>query len=560
MLKSNFRIGDFSPEPRKASVAAALLIALCGEVGLRAAEQKVRPDPAPNASTPWSGTVAGRQMAGGAPVVGKGSMGLVELLDSGLLHNPSTRAAWERARQQAALWRESKGTYWPQLDAGLEVSGRHTETESFSTTRRKVGRQSTRSDSSLSPELQSLMQTLSAMNVPAENEQVGTDNRSTSAEPTVNPYLTVTWLLFDFGAREAGVDGFKQSLIASNFVYNRQLQQVVRDVQRNYFHWDGTRAALEVQDNLVSNAKRSVELVDVRFKAGLTAKTDLLQAQQFLAQTEFDRESVALNLERQRSALLAAAGLLANSPVSLHEGDRTGVPKAFATGIGILVERGLAARPDLAARLATVRAADSDLRRVRREEIWPRISLIGSVEGIVSETESVTHLTGPGFAGGSMTEGNRTHTDTFDSFIGLSATVNLFDGFAKYRRIDRAASVREEAVAEYRFAEIGISAEIWNSWQGYLTARRQTELGQRLVAASRESYEAVTDAYKTGLKSILDVINAIDDLGRAELSELEARYRTLTEAVELAYAMGETAIPAVAADGAAPKAASKRKR
>jgi outer membrane protein TolC len=490
---------------------------------------------------------------------GAGELGLAELLESALVRNPSTRVAWEQARQRAALWRESKSSYWPQIDAGIDVLGQHTETESVANTRRKTRRGAGASDPALTPELAALSASLAAMSLPEENERVAADSRTTTAEPAVNPYLSLTWLLFDFGAREAGVDAFKQSLLASNFVYNREIQRVVRDVQRGYFLWDGSRAALEVQDNLVANARKSVELVDIRFKAGLTAKTDLLQAQQFLARTEFDRETVVLNLQRQRGALLAAAGLRADSPVGLREGDRSGVSPRFADGIGRLVENGLAARPDLAARLASVRAADSDLRRARRE-LWPRISLFGGVEGQIAETETVTNFSGSSFSGGALTEGSRTHSETLDSFVGIGASVNLFDGFAKYQRIDRAQSARNQATAELLLAELDVAREVWDAWQGYLGAKRQSELGRKLVAASRESYDAVTEAYRTGLKSILDVIDATDDLGRAELSELEARYRALLEAVEIAYSLGETAIPAVAVGPAPSPSQTGRKR
>lgn len=529
-----------------ASLALAAPAMAAGRAGAAGKPAKP-PTVAPNPHTPWPGQSPAANTAVAAPAAATApaaTMGLADLLESGLLQNPATRAAWERARQQAAQWRESLGTYWPRFDAGLDVLGSHTEAETTSNIHRRyhAGRSPY---AGLPQDLRALAEGLYALQLPSRDERIHEDSRVTTAEPSLNPYLSLTWLLFDFGAREAAVESFRQTLIASNFAYNRELQRVVHDVQRDYFFWDGSRAALAVQDSLVANAKKSVELVDVRYQAGLTPKTDLLQTQQFLARTEFDRESAALAVAQRHAALLTAAGLFASAEVSVRSGDRYGVPTDFASGIGALVEQGLALRPDLAQRLAAMEAAEAEYRRTRRE-VWPTVSLFGGLQGSISEYDSRVTRSGSQLPGGSVTEFSRVHDETLDSFIGIGAQLNIFDGFAKYRRIDRARSARDEAAAVVQSGRLDISREVWDSWQAYRSARRQTELGAKLVKASQESYDAVLDAYTTGLKSILDVISATDDLGRAQLSEIEARYRTLTEAVELAYALGNIAVPAVA--------------
>ncbi|MGS0757255.1 TolC family protein, partial [Roseateles sp. GG27B] len=60
-----------------------------------------------------------------------------------------------------------------------------------------------------------------------------------SAGPAVSralaPSLGLSWVLFDFGARAAGVDGARWQAAASQLGYNRTLQTVVVAVEQAYY-------------------------------------------------------------------------------------------------------------------------------------------------------------------------------------------------------------------------------------------------------------------------------------------------------------------------------------
>ena len=59
-----------------------------------------------------------------------------------------------------------------------------------------------------------------------------------------------------------------------------------------------------------------------------------------------------------------------------------------------------------------------------------------------------------------------------------------------------------------------------------------------MVSISQENYTSIDTALKDGVRSVLDVIESIDNLGKAELANVQADYGLLIGIVELGHAIG----------------------
>src|SRR5262249_22125370 len=110
------------------------------------------------------------------------------------------------------------------------------------------------------------------------------------------------------------------------------------------------------------------------------------------------------------------------------------LPPALQESVEATMDRALAMRPDLAARLATLRARDAEVRRARTEFL-PRVRLLGSGGGTAGRftPEHVDRTFGyaePVYAG----------------FLEFSWT--LFDGFARENAVRTAEAHRGAAEAE----------------------------------------------------------------------------------------------------------------
>lgn len=492
----------------KLALPAALIIApLCAFGG---EQQSTVVPPPPSIPAKWLMPGYAPRLESVTPdlTIPSGRFGLGEFVVSALANNPRTQTSWERACQQAAVVRQAKATYYPVLDLGASVQGTWIDDRAKTGTR-----------------LEGTSNTVGGVNT----------SLVSPTAPTFSVFATLSWLLFDFGAREAGVDTEKKALVSQSFFYDRTLQTIVRDVELAYLRWDAARASLIVQDRLVANARKGVNTFKERVDAGLSAKVDLLQVQQLLQQTLVERENRYLVLRQRHAQLLQTAGIPANMELDIKRGDEEGIPKSLAvSSLTQLVEQALRARADLAAAIALADSREAAWRRARRD-VWPKLSLFASGEGVTSETRTkFDQSTGRILSKGT----SRSQRDLWDGTVGIQATVNIFDGFAKYGRIDQAASAYREARANARDVWLTTAREVAESLYALRSFTEQRDLTATLVSISQENYDAINSAYAEGVKSVLDVIDAIDNLGQAELAKVDADYGVLLSSVELAYAIG----------------------
>jgi outer membrane protein TolC len=121
---------------------------------------------------------------------------LVELVDIAQRNNKQTRIAWEQARQAAIEVGISKAAYLPEITLSA-LGGYQRQVMPFPST--------------LSPKGSGYI---------------------TSNADAIFPAVTISYLLFDFGGRAAGVAAARQASYASNVSFTGAHQQVILDVSR----------------------------------------------------------------------------------------------------------------------------------------------------------------------------------------------------------------------------------------------------------------------------------------------------------------------------------------
>src|SRR5437773_2608699 len=151
---------------------------------------------------------------------------LAQAIDIALANNPTTRTAWLEARAAEAGVGSARAAYFPEVDV---LAG------------------ATRSRSS------------------AEGARATT---------TITPSLALTYLLFDFGGREAQVEQARQTLVAANFSNNAAMRDVVLRVQQQYYALLDAKALLAAQDATLKERRANLDAADARHKAGVATIAD----------------------------------------------------------------------------------------------------------------------------------------------------------------------------------------------------------------------------------------------------------------------------------------------
>jgi outer membrane protein TolC len=224
-----------------------------------------------------------------------------------------------------------------------------------------------------------------------------------------------------------------------------------------------------------------------------------------------------------RVALAETVGAEPSPNIRIDAMANAPLPDSLTVPIEDLIERAVANRPDLAAQAAEIRAADDRI-RVARSAYRPRITLTG--EGAQTAIWPTTDFGQLG----------RANQPTWTAVLGLEWKV--FDGGARRNELEAAQSKKREAQDDLTERHDQATREVWSAYIAFGTALKKQQAAISLLEAANESYDASLEAYKYGVKNLIDVVTAERQLAQARLSGVSARSQLFLEAVDLEFVTG----------------------
>jgi len=428
---------------------------------------------------------------------------LPELIDIAERSNPNTRTAWEQARQAAGAVGLSQSDYYPYLVASA-AAGYERAFIPFPTL--KTG--------------------------PGPNDVSITGGGTLTSEAAAEgAALNMKWLLFDFGQRKATVTAAKEKLMAANIGFNAVHQQIVFNVTQHFYEFDTAREQVAVAESSLNAAKTVEDAAQARFDHGLATKPELLQADQQAAQAAYDLEAAQGELSDAQVALVESLGILPTTELHVMEIPDKPFSENFDDSLDELIDRALSQRPDLVAKLAGVREAEAGV-KAARAEYYPKVSLSGNVG--ISQLD-VTIKDSPYFGGNQPVYG-----------IGLNIDVPIFDGFTRKNKLRIAESQLRAAESDLAGSRDAAVREVWKAYTDFKTALHKQDSATLLLSASQSSFDASLEAYRHGLDTYVDVVNAQRDLAAAHAVMVDTRSAIFTSQTALALSIGDLDKPSAA--------------
>jgi outer membrane protein TolC len=329
--------------------------------------------------------------------------------------------------------------------------------------------------------------------------------------------LTMKWLLFDFGQREATISAAREGLLIANVAFNATHQRVVFDVSQSFYAYNLARESTKVAESALETARTVDSAVQARVANGLATQPESLQAKQQLAQAQFNLEKARGSERNAFVDLMNSIGLSPSLPIRITESFAGSVEINLETPLSSLVIRALSQRPDLVVSLGKVRAAEDKIKAIKAS-YFPRISALANL-GYGMERTSLM--------------GN-TFDDSQPTFgAGLGFELQVFDGFLR----DRAEL--EAASAELERTRDAAVQQVWKSYIDLRTAIRSGVAAAALLKSSQGAYDAVLASFKLGFSTYTDVVTNETKLTSARNSVFETQSAIHQAATALAYAMGE---------------------
>lgn len=434
------------------------------------------------------------------PVIEKGHVHtLPELIDIAQSTNPSTRAAWERARQAALGVGMAKATYLPILSADVVAGWERTSNPAagFDVGKPPIGF------------------TVPPGTITAQGRQT-------------LPSASVKWLLFDFGGRTAVVEAANQASFAANAGFDGTHQKLIWEVSRAFHRLTAARTQVGIARQTLANAQALKAAADARMGRGIGTSIEVAQARQQVAQAELGLTQATGQARDVHRGLLEAMGVAPTLEIAVEDVSGRPLPKAPSVDVDRLVEASLQRRPDVQAAFARLKADRAGIDKAR-SDFLPKVSLIGNVaKDYGSYTLSDSRL--PIAAHHS--------TGSTDAGLLIGVTVPIYDSGMREAQLKTAES--RAAAAEQELAKLQNEGakEIVVAYDTLRTSLASHAAASELVNASTVTAKAALEYYRNGVGSLSDAIAAETALLQARLAKARAHSDAMIAATTLAFASG----------------------
>ncbi|WP_296259766.1 MULTISPECIES: efflux transporter outer membrane subunit [unclassified Pseudomonas] len=379
-------------------------------------------------------------------------------------------------RQAAALVRSARGAFFPTLD--------------LTTSKNRSSQGTGSSNSSLS-------------------------SSNSGIRDTYNAQLGVSWEADVWGKLRRGLEADKASAQASLAdLAAMQLSQQSQLVQ-NYLQLRVIDEQKRLLESTVETYQRSLNLTQNQYRAGISGRDAVAQAQTQLKSTQADLIDLAWQRAQFESAI---AVMMGQAPADFSLAPTTSVP-ALPQIPAQLPSQLLERRPDIAAAERSVMAANANI-GVAKAAYYPDLTL--SMNGGYSSSTFSNWITLP----------NRFWS------VGPQLALTLFDGGQRAAEVERTEAVYDQTVAQYRQTVLDGFKEVEDYMAQLRVYEQEAKVRAQALDAARDSLRLTSNQYKAGLIGYLDVVNVQTTALSNERSVLTLLQSRLVASVQLIAALG----------------------
>jgi multidrug efflux system outer membrane protein len=284
-----------------------------------------------------------------------------------------------------------------------------------------------------------------------------------------------------------------------------------------YLQMEAFERAIQIAEQLIETLRRSLALVESRYKRGLTSILDVRQARRTLAQGEATLPALRQDLGTTQQQLAVLLGRYPEiRPPRLQPEDYFKRVEPVPPG---LPSELLLRRPD-------IRAAEEQLKSLN--------ALVGVAKA--SRFPRITLTANYGYSSADLDQLLRPESELWDIAVGIAQP--LFDA-GKLKAGQKAAQARyQQGVAEYAKTVLTAFAEVEGA---FLT--REEQLKRRdyvviFVVNARAAQRIAENRYARGLVEYLDVLDAQRTRFEAERDLVDVDFTILNNRVTLHRALG----------------------
>ena len=289
-------------------------------------------------------------------------------------------------------------------------------------------------------------------------------------------------------------------------------------VAATYWQLRGLDAERAILKDALAARREAQDVIEARFNGGLANELDVSRARVERANAEADLVEVQRQRNLLENALAVLAGVSPTAPL-IASLDKPVLPEPPAIPVGLPASL-LAQRPDLAASVAGLRAANAQV-AVAEGAFYPSLSLTGNF----------------GFASQSLSDLAKGGARQF-SVGPLALSLPVFDGGRNKAGLALSKARYGEALANHEGRLLTALREVEDALSDAQQRRKQGEAQAQSQQAAARAVLVARARYERGLSTYLDVTDAQRSSLAADRAAAQIRTQRLLATVAVARSLG----------------------
>lgn len=301
------------------------------------------------------------------------------------------------------------------------------------------------------------------------------------------------WEVDIWGKFRRGIESADAMLEVSELEYDDILVSLTAEVAASYAQIRAFEQRLKLARENIDIQQSSLRIAEAQYRNGIATELDVLQAKSLLHATKAMLTNLEVGLRQSRNALCILLGLPPERLADLlnEDGPIPNAPPEVVVGIPADVVR---RRPDIR-REELKAAAQSAMIGVAKADLFPRLSLQGSIGALAGSTQGIDAFDVLG-------------SQAMAAKIGPTITWPILH----YGRLKNNVRVQDakfqEQLLNYQHTVLTALQEVEDAMIGFLKTREQITDLRQSVEASRNAVDISLAQYRDGMEDYNRVLYA----------------------------------------------------
>lgn len=325
--------------------------------------------------------------------------------------------------------------------------------------------------------------------------------------------LNANWTVWDGGINRKNIEAQHVQSKLAEVQTEQSALSVKEQIAQLYVQILYTIEAKTVNEKLAETAQQQLARGQERYNVGDLAKADLAQLEAQLASAQYDVVNAQTQIEGYKRQLKSLLQLAINEPFDVAE-EELSDERAMAPVPDKLevYSAALNHRPEIRAAQLEADAANLQL-DIARRGYFPTIGINAGIGD--------SHYSAASESIGEQMKRN------LNGSIGLSLSVPIFDNRRNKTNVEKAKLQKVTATLDLLDQQTTLGSNIENLWLQATSAQQRFNSAQAAVKSQETNYELINEQFKAGLKNIVDLLQARDNLLQAQQNRLQSKYTTI---------------------------------